>query len=214
MIRPLLAFAFPVALWASGGAPLAACGLGASNPAATGNSGSSMATSGHSGSSMATSGNSGSGGPASGRATTGAGSAPARGSMASRPQIMAQLNAIRTERLQSALGVPPAMAKTVADRWGQFDQEAHDRRQGFQATRQRIQEVLMGPGSEDEKNAQVAPLISQCVAIQKQQRDAKERFEADIQRTLTPVQQARLFVLMEEFQRRLSEILPEHHHDH
>lgn len=210
MIRPLLAFAFPVALWASGGAALSACGHGAT----------SMPSSGHSGTSTPSSGHSGTSTPAPGHAATGAptasapGAPPARGSMVSRPQIMAQLNAIRTERLQSALGVPPAMAKTVADRWGQFDQEAHDRRQGFQATRQRIQEVLMGPGNDEEKNAQVAPLISQCVAIQKQQRDAKERFEAEIQRTLTPVQQARLFLLMDEFQRRLSEILPEHHRDH
>ena len=127
-----------------------------------------------------------------------------------RARIFARLHAIRTERLQTSLGVTPVLAKSIADRWGQFDQDSHGRRQSMRETRQKVQDILVGPGSEEDKNARIGPAMAQFSALQKAQRDAKEKFEADIQRLLTPAQQGRFLVLMDEFQRRLGEVVREH----
>ena len=128
---------------------------------------------------------------------------------AARARIFARLHTIRTERLQASLGVTPVLAKTIADRWGQFDQDSHGRRQTMRETRQKVQDILVGPGSEEEKNVRIGPAMAQFSVLQKAQRDAKEKFEADIQKLLTPAQQGRFLVLMDEFQRRLSEVVRE-----
>ena len=126
-----------------------------------------------------------------------------------RARIAARLHAIRTRIIMNNLSVPETLAKGVSDRWGQFDFESHDRRQGMRAARQKVQDVLMGPGTEEEKNIKVLPAMNLFSGLQKQQKEAKQKFEEDIQRMLTPVQQGRFIILMDEFQRKLLEAMPE-----
>ena len=126
---------------------------------------------------------------------------------ANRDRIFARLNEIRTQRIQASLGVSVSLAKGIADRWGAFDLESHSRRQGLREARQKVQDILVGPGTEEEKNQRIAAPMAQFAAFQKQQRDAKEKFEGEIQKLLTPVQQGRFLLLMDEFQRRLTEVM-------
>ena len=136
---------------------------------------------------------------------------PEPGDPAFRAHLIARLNDIRAERIKASLGLPAPLAKTITDRWGQFDLETHDRRQGLRAAKQKVQDILLGPGSDDEKNQRIAQPLAQFAQLQKQQRDARERFEADLQRLLTPIQQGRFLILLEDFQRRMTEAMPESH---
>ena len=137
---------------------------------------------------------------------------PDPGDLAAHARIALRLNAIRTQRIKAALGSPESQARGIADQWGQFDLESHRRRLGMRAARQRVQEVLMLPGTEEEKNLKIVPIVNQFAAIQKQQKEAKQKFEEDIQHLLTPAQQGRFIILMEEFQRNLLEAMGEPHH--
>lgn len=128
-----------------------------------------------------------------------------------RARIAHRLHQIRAQRIQTCLGVAETLAKAIADRWGQFDQDSHGRRQTMRGYRRNLQEVLLGPGTEDEKNAKVTPVMAQLSGVQKQQKEAKQRFEEDIQRMLTPVQQGRFVLLMEDFQHNLIEAVGEQH---
>ena len=129
------------------------------------------------------------------------------GERPNRDHIAARLTAIRTRRIEASLAIPEPQAKNLAVRWGQFDLESHDRRQAMRMARQKVQEILQGPGTEEEKNLRVVPPMTQFAAIQKQQRDAKQKFEEDIQKMLTPAQQGRFIILMEDFQRNLLEAM-------
>jgi hypothetical protein len=122
-----------------------------------------------------------------------------------RARIFERLHELRTSRIQASLGVSVSTAKGIADKWGQFDRDSHSRRQNLREARQAIQDILLVPGTEEEKNARIGPALAQFAAAQRQQRDAKEKFEGEIQRMLSPVQQGRFLILMEEFQRRLNE---------
>ena len=122
-------------------------------------------------------------------------------------RLIARLNAIRTERIKASLGIPDPLAKSIADQWGAYDMASHERRQAMRAARQRVQEILLEPATEEAKNLKLIPIMAQFSAIQKQQKDAKQRFEEEIQRMLTPVQQGRFIILMEDFQRSLVEAM-------
>ena len=137
----------------------------------------------------------------------GPGSAPVERS--GRGHLANRLHGIRSQRIQTCLGVPESMAKSIADRWGQFDQASLARRQGMRAALQKLQAVLMGPGSEEDKNQRVLPVTAQYTALHRQQREAKVAFEEDIQRMLSPVQQGRFIVLMEDFQHSLLDAMAE-----
>ena len=126
-----------------------------------------------------------------------------------RARIMARLHEIRAQRIQKALGVPEAKANAIADRWGRFDQDSMDRRQGMRAARQQVQETLLGTGSEDEKNVMIRPHLDRFSTLHKLQQEAKARFETDIQDMLSPAQQGRFLLLMEEFQRAVLDSMPD-----
>jgi hypothetical protein len=130
-----------------------------------------------------------------------------------RARIAARLHKIRARLIQDNLGVPDNTARNIADRWGQFDFECHERRQNMRVTRQKVKDIIMGPGTEEDKNLRVAPAMAQFALMQKQQKEAKQKFEEDIQRMLTPVQQGRFVILMDDFQRRLTEALPDRPQD-
>lgn len=126
-----------------------------------------------------------------------------------RDAIMARIHQMRTNRLQQALGVPEDKARAIADRWAQFDVDSMDRRQNMRRLREQVNSTLMGPGSEDEKNTRLRPMIDQLAGEQKLQQEARQKFETEIRNSLTPAQQGRFILLVDEFQRSLQEALAE-----
>lgn len=117
------------------------------------------------------------------------------------------LTRYRMEHLQQAVGLPEDQARTVVERWSRYDRDLFDKAQQIQALRRRFNDILMGPGSEEEKNAKVRPFLDQFVDLRRQQMELKLRFEEDIRARLSPAQQVRLIMQVEEMQRRVAEAL-------
>jgi hypothetical protein len=113
----------------------------------------------------------------------------------------------RMEQLQQTVGLPEEQARAVVERWARYDREQFDRAQQIHLIRRRFNDILLGPGSEEEKNAKVRPMIEQFVELRRQQADLKFRFEEDIRARLSPAQQVRLILQVEEMQRRVAEAL-------
>lgn len=113
----------------------------------------------------------------------------------------------RMEQLQQTVGLPEDQARAVVERWSRYDREQFDKTQQIRQIRQRFNDILMGPGSEEEKNAKVRPLLEQFVELRRQQVELKFKFEQDIRTRLSPAQQVRLITHVEEMQRRMVEAL-------
>lgn len=113
----------------------------------------------------------------------------------------------RIEQLQQSVGLQEDQARQVADRWARYDQEQFDRTRQIQQVRRRFNEILLGPGTEEEKSARVRPLLEQFVDLRRQQAELKFRFESDIRGRLNPAQQVRLILRVEEMQRQVVEAL-------
>ncbi|WP_291271951.1 hypothetical protein [Geothrix sp.] len=128
-------------------------------------------------------------------------------SAASQAEEEQPLARFRMEQLQQKVGLPEEQARTVVDRWMRYDREQFDRARQIQALRRRFNDILISPGSEEEKNAKVRPLLEQFMDLRRQQADLKFRFEDDIRAKLSPAQQVRLVLHVEEMQRRMVEAL-------
>jgi hypothetical protein len=115
----------------------------------------------------------------------------------------------RAKRLEEGLGLDPAKAESIARRWGQFDREHFQRQRQIAALRLRFNDILMGPETEERKNAIVKPLLEQFSDIRDQQIQAKRRFEDDIRQGLSPAQQARLILLVDDLNRKVMDALRE-----
>lgn len=102
------------------------------------------------------------------------------------------------ERLQDRVGLSEPQARQVADRWQRFQQEHADRQQEINHLRRRFQDILLSPEGEEQKSARIKPLLDQFRDLRRRQQEAKQRFEDDILAGLTPAQQARLVVTVEE----------------
>jgi len=126
-----------------------------------------------------------------------------------RDRVMAFVHQLRTKRIQQSLGVSEDKARSIADRWGQFDQDSHDRRQEMKRLREQVNGILVGSGSEEEKNLKLRPMVEQLATLQKQQQETKQAFEDEIRASLSPAQQGRFILLIEEFQRSLQEAITE-----
>lgn len=113
----------------------------------------------------------------------------------------------RMEQLQQTVGLPEDQARAVVERWSRYDREQFDKTQQIQQIRRKFNDILMGPGSEEEKNARVRPLLEQFVDLRRQQADLKFKFEEDIRGRLSPAQQVRLITHVEEMQRRMVEAI-------
>ena len=130
--------------------------------------------------------------------------------MAAQPapgQAQQALRQFMMQRLQDRVGLPEAQAKQVADRWERFNKDHFERQQQLGQLRRRFQDILLGPGDEDQKSAKVKPLLEQFLDLRKQQMESKQRFEDDIRAGLTPAQQARLVVAVEEIIQQITERL-------
>jgi hypothetical protein len=113
----------------------------------------------------------------------------------------------RMDQLQQTVGLPEDQARAVVERWSRYDREQFEKTQQIQQIRRRFSDILMGPGSEEEKNAMVRPLLEQFVGLRRQQAELKFKFEEDIRARLSPAQQVRLITHVEEMQRRTVEAL-------
>jgi len=113
----------------------------------------------------------------------------------------------RMDQLQQSVGLPEDQARLVVDRWARYDREQFDRTQQLHAVRRKFNDILLGPGSDDEKSARVRPLLEQFVDLRRQQAELKFRFEDDIRGKLSPAQQVRLILRVEEMQRQMAEAL-------
>ena len=119
--------------------------------------------------------------------------------------LAAQLHSLRMNRLQESMGMPPAQARQIADRWGIYDREFIENARRIQALRAQFNQILVGPGSEEDKGARLKPMLDQYLDHRKRQAEAKTRFEEDIRAQLSPAQQARLIMLVENMTRRIQE---------
>jgi len=129
--------------------------------------------------------------------------------MAQNPHFMAKIYQVRVSRIQQVLGIPEDRARLVAERWARWDQEHMDRGQKAAELRRQFNEILMGPEKEEEKSAKLKPLVDLFVALRTQQEAGRKQFEEDVRAGLTPAQQARLILVMDEIQQRLRDALRE-----
>lgn len=121
------------------------------------------------------------------------------------PRFMARLFQWRVNRIQGVLGVPEDRARLMAEKWGRWDREHMDRGQQTAELRKQFHQILMGPESEDEKNARLKPVMDQYMGLRRAQEAGRKQFEEEIRAGLAPAQQARLILVMEEIQQRLRE---------
>ena len=122
---------------------------------------------------------------------------------------MAQFYQMRVARIQQSLGLSEDRAKALAERWGRWDRDFIDRGRQMLQLRAQFNQILIGPGTEDEKGAKLKPLVDQFLALRQQQDKAKRQFEEDILQTLSPAQQARMIMLVEDIQNRIRDTLRE-----
>jgi hypothetical protein len=113
------------------------------------------------------------------------------------------------QRLKESLALSDAQADAIAKRWGAFDQDHAGRQRQIAALRLRFNDILMGPESEDRKSELIKPLLAQFMDLRHQQEEARHRFEDDIRAGLSPAQQARLVLMVDELNRKLIEALRE-----
>ena len=132
---------------------------------------------------------------------------PPPGKAAQEGHILAQFYQLRVSRIQQSLGLSEDRAKALAERWGRWDRDLMERGRQMLQLRSQFNQILVGAGSEYEKNAKVKPLVDQFLDLRQQQEDAKHRFEAEILKALTPDQQARMILLVEDIQGRIRETL-------
>ncbi len=126
-----------------------------------------------------------------------------------RDRILARLHEIRSHKLQDTLGLPEGKANAIADRWSEFDEDSMARRRTMGQLRKDMNATLLGPGSEEEKSRKLQPMVDQLAGLRQQQEDSRKRFEDDIRGSLTPAQQTRFILLMDEFQKALQEAIQE-----
>jgi hypothetical protein len=120
-------------------------------------------------------------------------------------RFMARLFHIRAVRIQQVLCLPEDRSRALAERWGRWDREHLERGQQAMELRAQFNQILMGPEREEEKNLRLKPLMDQFIAVRQLQDAGRKQFEEDIRAGLTPAQQARLILVMEEIQQKLRE---------
>ena len=116
-----------------------------------------------------------------------------------------QVAGVRIKQLRDVMGLSEAQAASIADRWAQHDREFIINTRQINQLRGHFREILIGPGNEEDKSARVKPMLEQFLDLRRRQMDSRARFETDIRSGLSPIQQARLILLVDEFTRRLQE---------
>jgi hypothetical protein len=91
----------------------------------------------------------------------------------------------------------------LAERWARYDQDFIQRAREMGKLRGRFNDILMSPGSESDKNARIKPLVDQFLDLRRQQMDIKIKFEDDARAGLTPAQQVRFILLVDDLTRQI-----------
>jgi hypothetical protein len=115
----------------------------------------------------------------------------------------------RSRRLKEGLALSDAQADAIAQRWGRFDQEHFARQRQIAALRLRFNDILLGPEPEERKSELLKPLVAQFLDLRRQQEEARHRFEDDIRAGLTPAQQARLILMVDDLNQKILNVLRE-----
>jgi len=115
------------------------------------------------------------------------------------------LMTLRTQRISQTLGVPEDRAKGIAQRWSVYDRDFLQRAHQMMQLRNQFNQILMGPGNEDDKNARLKPLLDQFIEHRHQQQELKQKFEDDIRAQFSPAQQVRLIILVDDLQKTIRE---------
>ena len=134
---------------------------------------------------------------------------PLPGRAAQEGHILAQFYQLRVTRIQQSLGLSDDRARALAERWGRWDRDLMERGRQMMLLRAQFNQVLLGTGSEDDKCAKIKPMIDQFLDLRQQQEDAKHRFEVEILKSLSPAQQARMILLVEDIQGKIRDTLRE-----
>nr|WP_320131583.1 hypothetical protein [uncultured Holophaga sp.] len=121
--------------------------------------------------------------------------------------ILTQLYSMRVERIQQSLGVSAEQARIMADRWSRFDRDFLAKNRQARLLRAQINDIVVGPGGDPEKNTLLRPLIHQYTVLRREQHDLRDDFERDLLNGLTPLQQGRLVFLVDDIQRSLRQAL-------
>lgn len=112
---------------------------------------------------------------------------------------------IRIKQMREVMGLNEAQATSIAERWAQHDREIIQNTRQLNHFREQFRGILLGPGSEEDKGARIKPMLDQFLDLRRKQMEVRARFETDIRSGLSPTQQARLIMLVEEFTKRLQE---------
>lgn len=116
-----------------------------------------------------------------------------------------QLLMVRVRQLKETMGLNDPQATAIAERWAAHDREIVQSTRQLNQVRGQFREILLGPGSEDEKSVRLKPLMDQFLDLRRRQMDSRSRFESEIRTGLSTAQQARLIMLVEEITRRIQE---------
>ena len=135
---------------------------------------------------------------------------PGAGVLARKDALKQRLRQFRAERLQQLLGVSSEKAQAIADRWDRFDEDSQGQRQGIRRLHRQVNDVLLSSLPEDQKNARIQPLMDQLDLLRQQQEELRRGFENDIRATLTPAQQGRFVLAVEEIQRAMLQAIKQH----
>lgn len=128
---------------------------------------------------------------------------PHRGMGPGAQQIVNRLHQMHVQRLQNQVGLSEERSKAVADRWRSYNMDWMERGQRSMQLRHQFNQVLIGPGSDEEKAPRLKPLVEEFFALRKQQIELKQKFEDDIRSGLSSAQQVRLILLVDELHREL-----------
>lgn len=118
-------------------------------------------------------------------------------------QALNRLYQMHAHRIQQQLGLSEDRSRAIADRWRSYNTDWMERGQRGMRIRQQFNQVLIGAGSDEEKSQRLQPLVEEFFALRRQQIDLKQKFEEDIRSGLSPAQQVRLILLVDELHREL-----------
>ncbi len=123
----------------------------------------------------------------------------------SRENYLSELKRHHAHRIQESVGLSEDRAKALAGRWMKYLEESGKVGRNLFKSHSQFNEILRGPFSEEEKNHRLKPLLDEFLNLRAQQAELKRRFEEDARAGLSPAQQVRMIMLIEELQRFLQE---------
>ncbi len=121
------------------------------------------------------------------------------------PPVFEHIQKAQADRLMQHLGIPEERAQAMAARWSRFLLDSSGLLRKTRELRRQMEAILKGPGTEEEKNLRVKPVLELFLSARQQLHDGRRIFEDELRSGLTPAQQARLIGMIDDFQRELQE---------